>query len=267
MIPVTALSDYLYCPRKVYLRHVLKFIPPVREPVVKGKIKHDVFDAISKAEESLVLGIKPSDLGNLDGIYREAYKRLLENSISKFEEDIKKSELDKGQVFSDALQKFLDEASYRARFLREMIEKTGLLGHDLLNAMPVKQKSEISLYSPRLGLKGIIDRVEVFGDVHVPVELKTGSMPREGVWLNHKMQIASYILLLNEKMKSDHGFVEYLDYGVRRKIVMNPFLESEVRELIEKVNRVFSSDSIPGVCDNVNKCRSCNFQDKCSSNG
>lgn len=267
MIPVTALSEYLYCPRKVYLRHVLKFVPVVHEPVVKGKIKHDVFDAINKTEESLILGIKSSDLNNLDMIYKGVYENLLANSITKFEEDIRKSELDKERLFGEVLQKFLDEASYRAKILRGLIEKTGLVGQDLLSVMPVKQKSELFLSSQKLGLRGIIDKVEVLGDIHVPVELKTGPMPREGVWLNHKMQLASYILLLNEKLKSDHGFVDYLDYDVRRKIVMNPFLESEVKELIEKVCKVFESDSVPEVCDNANKCRSCNFRDKCSANG
>jgi len=263
MLPVTALSDYLYCPRKIYLRYVLKFVPVVREPVIKGKIKHDVFDAINKTEENLILNIKHSDIDKLDIIYKRAYEDLLEKSISKFEGDIKKAELDKEKVFNDSLRKFLDEASYRARTLLGIIKKTGLLGKDLLNALPVKHKSELFLSSSRLQIRGFIDKVEVMEDNHVPVELKTGSMPKEGVWPGHKIQLASYILLLSERFKSDHGFVEYLDHDVRRKIVMNPFLESEVRETINKVCNVLESDTIPEVCSNPNKCNSCSFKNRC----
>ncbi len=265
MIPVTALSDYLYCPRKIYLRYVLKFIPVVQEPVVKGKIKHDVFDAISKNEENIILNINPLDIGNIRVLYEQAYKDLLANSISKFEGEIAKAELDKEKLFNDSLKKFLDEAAYRANFLLGIIKQTGLFGKELLNALPVKQKSEIFLSSPKLRLKGIIDRVEEIEGLHVPIELKTGSMPREGVWPNHKIQLASYILLLNEKFKSDHGFVDYLDFSVRRKVIMNAFLESEVQDLIEKIHNLFESDVIPEACGNPNKCQSCSFKEKCFS--
>lgn len=264
MLSVTTLSDYLYCPRKSYLRYVLKFIPPILEPVVKGRIKHDVFDAISKNEESLILNIKPSDLSRVDVIYKQAYQDLLTESVSRFEKDIEKVGLTKEQVFNDSLKKFLDEASYKAKTLSCIIEKTGLFGEALLSYIP-RQKSELFLSSKRLRLKGVIDRVDVINDSHIPIELKTGSMPKEGVWPGHKIQLASYILLLNEKFKSNHGFVEYLDFGVQRKIVMNPFLESEVKDLVGEVFNVFESGDVPELCKNLNKCRACNFRNKCLS--
>lgn len=265
MLSVTTLADYLYCPRKIYLRYVLKFVPVARGPVVKGKIKHDVFDSINKTEENLILNIKPPDMSNLDIIYKQVYRDLLAKSISKFEGDIKKADLDKEDVFNDSLRKFLDEASYRARTLFEIIQRTGLFGKDLLNALPVKHESELFLSSSRLQLRGIIDRVEIMEDNYIPVELKTGSMPKGGVWPGHRIQLASYILLLGEKFKSDHGFIEYLDHNVRRKIVMNPFLENEVKDIISKVFNVLESDSVPEVCKNLNKCKACNFRNKCLS--
>ena len=265
MISVTVLSDYLYCPRKVYLRYVLKFVPIVRKAMIVGRVKHDVFDAINKNEEDLILNIKPSELENIESVYKQTFSNLLASSISKFESDIKDSGLDKERLFSDSLKKFLDEASYKAKTLKDFIQKTGLFGKDLLDAIPGKYKSELFLSSRKLRLKGIIDKVEVLGNVHVPVELKTGSMPQDGVWPGHRIQLASYILLLNEKFKSDHGFVDYLDYDVRRKIVMNPFLEDEVKELVGNVQDLLNSSEIPKICDNPNKCKSCNFKGSCFS--
>lgn len=263
MIPVTALSDFLYCPRKVYLRYVLKLIPVIGEPIIKGKIQHDVFDAINKTEENLILTIKPSDLNNIDALYANVYRELLAKSVSKFGEDIKKAELDKEQLFNNSLQKFLDEANYRAKNLLNVIKTTGLFGKDLLEVIPSKQKSELFLSSRKLKLRGVIDKVEILDDVYVPVELKTGPMPRDGVWPNHRIQLASYILLLNENFKSDYGFVEYLDSNVRRKVVMNPFLEDEVKSLVGEVCNVLDSGDMPKACDNANKCKSCNFKDRC----
>ncbi|MBM3199455.1 CRISPR-associated protein Cas4 [Candidatus Woesearchaeota archaeon] len=265
MLPVTILSDYLYCPRKVYLRHVMKLLPAVRKPTVQGKIRHDVFDAISKAEESLILSIKPENLENANVIYANAYKELLANSLSKFEEDIKKAEINKEQLFSESLKNFMVQASFNSKNIVELIRQTGLFGQDLINAIPTKQQSELFISSPTLRLKGIIDRVEIMGDSYIPVELKTGSMPRDGVWPNHKVQLAAYILLLKEKYVSDYGFLEYLDYGVRRKVVMNPFLEDEVKGVIDKVHSLVSSDNVPETCGNPNKCRSCDLRDRCQA--
>jgi len=238
-------------------------MPVVGEPIIRGKIQHDVFDAINKTEEGIILSIKPSDLDNINILYTNVYRDLLANSVSKFEGDIKKADLSKEKIFNDSLQKFLDEANYRAKNLLNIIKTTGLLGKDLLDVIPSKVKSELFLSSKTLRIRGVIDKVEILDDVHVPVELKTGPMPRDGVWPNHRIQLASYILLLNENFKSDHGFVEYLDYDVRRKVVMNPFLEDEVKSLVGEVCNVIESDNLPKACDNPNKCKSCNFKDRC----
>jgi len=267
MIPVTALSEYLYCPRKIYLRYVLKFKPVTKDFIIKGKLKHDVFDAANKAEQDLILNIKPSDLDNLSSIYKQAYTGLLNKSIDKFEHDIISASMDKRQLFEESLKKFLDVAAYRSKFLVNLIKQTGLYGQDLINALPVKVKSEIFLSSKRLGLRGVIDRVEMMDGFHVPVELKTGSMPRDGVWPGHRAQLASYILLLNERFNSNQGFIEYIDHNVRKKIVMNPFLEEEIKNLVNQVIDLCNSDTVPDVCSNPNKCKSCNLQNSCFSNG
>jgi len=46
--------------------------------------------------------------------------------------------------------------------------------------------SEQRIGSDKLQLKGIVDRIEVYENGYVPVELKTGKIPKEGVWPGHR---------------------------------------------------------------------------------
>ena len=113
-----------------------------------------------------------------------------------------------------------------------------------------------------LELSGMIDKVEKYKEGLVPVEMKTGSMPKEGVWPGHRIQLAAYALLLEEKSGKEikEGFVHYLDTNERRHIVMNPFLKDEVKELKNKVKELLSSTEHPEKTENEKKCLKCGIR-------
>ncbi|MFH0936158.1 MAG: hypothetical protein V1815_00575, partial [Candidatus Woesearchaeota archaeon] len=54
MITITSLCEFLYCPRKLYLKTTLKPEIPLTEKLVKGKIKHKIFEKISNVEEEII---------------------------------------------------------------------------------------------------------------------------------------------------------------------------------------------------------------------
>ena len=72
---------------------------------------------------------------------------------------------------------------------------------------------------------------------YVPIELKTGKMPKEGVWPGHRIQIAAYSMLIEEKFNTTvkEGFVRYLDSKETRHIAINPFMREEITNLIKEV--------------------------------
>lgn len=263
MISVTALSTYLYCSRKLYLLWVLKAIPKVKGETVLGKIKHEVFDSINKVEEKIIKGIEKSNIYNIGVVYEQIYQNILQDSFSKYESDIQEARLDKENVMQHTWPMFLEEARLRADNIFRFVEQNKVYGLELWNSLTPKILSETSLVSKKLRLKGVIDRIEVHDGHYTPVELKTGSMPRDGVWPSHRIQVASYILLLREKFRSEFGFVEYLDYGVKRKIAMNPFLEQEVTSLVSEVCALLESDQLPSVVNNKNKCAKCALRESC----
>ena len=101
--------------------------------------------------------------------------------------------------------------------------------------------------------------------VGFPVELKTGSCPKEGVWPGHKIQIAAYALLAQEHFNQQikEGFVHYLDHKERRHIAINPFLIDDIKDLIKKVEYTLKSKDLPETVQNTNKCKECGIKDIC----
>ncbi|MBU1704250.1 MAG: CRISPR-associated protein Cas4, partial [Nanoarchaeota archaeon] len=168
-------------------------------------------------------------------------------------------------LFMQVLPLIRNEAGTRSKQLFDFFSKHNVFGEELWQKLTPKILSEQKIDSPNLGLKGIIDQIEVYGEEYVPIELKTGKCPKEGVWPGHRIQVAAYALLIEDFFKKDvkEAFVNYLDSQERRQILMNQFLRLEVVGLIDKVKSLLSRYELPGLSGNENKCCMCSLKDKC----
>jgi len=265
MLSVTHLSTYLYCPRKLYLEQVLEFIPPPKDVLVRGTINHLMFDYLNKIDEQIVTSIKTSNLKEIFNIYKHNYSSLLKNIIKNNRLKIKEVKLNPLELFQESWGVFEQEALFRANNVYEFIKKYNIFGNELWEKLTPKYLTEIKLSSNKLGLRGIVDKIEINNDLLIPIELKTGSPPKQGVWPGHKIQLIAYLLLIKENFgkKVKHGFVEYITYQEKRHIVINPFSEQQVYDLVEEVNNLFSSKEAPSILENKNKCNACNLKEQC----
>lgn len=268
MLSVTALASYMYCSRKLYLERVLKIVEIPKDIMVKGSIKHSVYDRINKTEQMLVVSLKDSDIDSINSVYRKHYSALLRNAIIKNKRSLKMARLSPESVFSEIWPMFNSESLIRSGVIHDSITESGFRGEQLWENLVPKIKSEYRVSSENLGVRGIIDQLHVYPDRFLPFELKSGKAPTEGVWPGHKVQVGAYILLLEDIFKTHikRGFVRYLDSGESRQVVMNPFFKDELLNLIKKVNELLNSDKIPDYCKNENKCKSCSLKDTCYGN-
>lgn len=267
LVSVTSLSSYLYCPRKLFLQTVLCIEEPPKEAMLKGTIRHETYDSINKIEEYLVKGINEKmSFADLLNLYKTKHTELLQNAILKRKNELAAFNLDPNIIFNQTLPLVFNETTARAKNLHRFMSETNLLGSDLWNALVPKIKSEIRINSPKLRLKGVIDKAEFYDEkTIVPFELKTGKAPREGVWDGHRMQIGAYCLLLQEKFSTRvrKGYIHYLDSKEVRPVVMNPFLESEINETVSNVLDMQIKKSLPDFCENRNKCINCSSKEIC----
>ena len=134
-----------------------------------------------------------------------------------------------------------------------------------LEKLTPKITSEFHIVSEKLQLKGIIDQIEDYGNGVVPIELKTGSCPREGVWPGHRIQAGAYALMLEEMQGKPVGqaVVYYLDGNEKRNIVMNPFMREEIAGLVEEIQELLSNTLLPEYCCSMQKCAACGLRKEC----
>lgn len=268
-ISVTFLSSYLYCPRKLYFEQVLKIIKIPKEAIVKGAIRHETYEGINKAEESLVSLIKEEHTyEDIFNEYKKAYTKILTNVITKNTGLLKEAKLDFDQILNKTLPLILAEAEVRSKNVNFFSKKHKLYGKELWLKLTPKILSEVRVESETLGLKGVIDEIQRYENEFVPVELKTGKAPNTGVWEGHKVQIGAYMMLLLEKnsLKVKEGIVKYLDFGIERQIVLDPFLKKEIIELASKVRKLLSQKTLPPKTEQKNKCTACQLHEECGNN-
>jgi len=159
----------------------------------------------------------------------------------------------------------MEESVTRSKNVFDFILKNNVFGDELWQRLTPKILSELRVESEGLKLKGIIDQVHVYEQDYVPFELKTGRAPDSGVWPSHRIQIAAYSMLLQEKFNKPikEGFVFYLDTKEKRHIAMNPFMKDEVRQIVSEVIGLLESRNIPDFCNNENKCMKCGLKATC----
>lgn len=175
MIPVTALSEYIYCPRKCYISLVMGKEEPPKEVVLKGTIRHAIFDKINKVDESLVKDISaPMNYEEILSIYKKTYHELLMKVILNYKKDITALGLDQMELFQEMWSSFLSEAEIRTKTISDFIKEKKVYGKELWDSLTPKFLTEYKLLSAALNLTGVVDRIEIHNDKYIPVELKTG---------------------------------------------------------------------------------------------
>ena len=265
-ISVSTLSSYLYCPRKLFLQRILAVEEPPKESLVLGTLRHEIYDFINQAEEKIITSIKEkTQYVKLLTTYKSFYSKALRERIIKNKFRIKEVNLDIVDVFKRTWPLILDEAEIRAKNIFEIVQKYNVYGNELWSKLTPKIISEQRVESNILQLRGIVDRIEVYENGYVPIELKTGKVPKDGVWPGHRIQIVAYAMLLEEKFKTQvkEGFVNYLDAKETRQIAINPFMKEEIINLVKEVQELLKNQNIPNYCENKNKCTNCGLRETC----
>jgi CRISPR-associated exonuclease Cas4 len=265
-ISVSMLSTYVFCSRKLFLEKVLAQKEPIKESTVLGSLRHEIYDFINQSERKIVESIiKKLDYNDITSAYRKFYIKALREKIIKNKSRIKSVNLSLMEVFKTTSPLVLNEARARALNIFSCMQKYGVYGNELWEKVTPKLLSEIRIESEELQLYGIVDRIEIHENAYIPVELKTGKLPKDGIWPGHRIQLAAYALILEERYntKVKEGFIKYLDANQTRHIAINPFMKEEILKLVKEIQELIKTPEIPDYCRNRNKCVKCGLKETC----
>jgi CRISPR-associated protein Cas4 len=249
-ISVTDLSSYLFCPRLFYRERVMGMVR-LNAAMAIGSVRHNFHDLANKDEEQIILRLAaPGVSDETLAAYSDAYKRFVYDAIRRNFDLLSQFDIPEDEMAQKMMPLALAEAAERAGNVSSFAQRSLLSGKELWQALSPKIFSELKVKSTALKLKGVVDRIEISEGIVLPIELKTGKMPKEGVWPSHRVQAAAYMMLLQEKyqMPVQKAIVRYLDHHVDKPVSLNEYMELEVKELTEKVIELLKSELMPEPC-------------------
>jgi len=223
-----------------------------------GIAKHKVHELWAQVEERVVRDLAKGE--DIAAAFESELVPLAQRCVRVNKRALDKTGVPLTEAFTQVLavaRSAADESVSRiAPFVTGDLE-----GDDLWDALSPKRKCEYSIESKALGVKGRIDALEIYPDRIVPVELKSGSTPSDGVYDHHRMQVACYALALEEIFGTSvsEAVVHYVDGNARRSVVMNPFVREHVVEVAAKAHECLRSRELPKGCarDSCDACARC----------
>jgi CRISPR-associated exonuclease Cas4 len=118
------------------------------------------------------------------------------------------------------------------------------------------------LFSPRLGLRGLLDMVIRTKDEIIPVEFKNSE---KGPSLNHKYQLTAYALLLEDTYKCiiRRGFIHLIPLKKSLEIEVSPNMRKFTKEILYKIREMVIWQTLPKPTPYRERCVDCEFRKFC----
>ncbi|RJQ18683.1 Dna2/Cas4 domain-containing protein [Candidatus Woesearchaeota archaeon] len=247
LLSVSALSSFVQCPRQFFVQYIVGEEVRVNAAMAMGLVKHKFHELVSLREEEFVLQLKAGE--DVHSALAQKYGLLAREAVVKYVNSLRAVNVAVQDALARTIPLVQREAEEKARVLAPLIEK-GFLGEELWISLVPKVRTEYAVQSKKLGIKGRIDRLELYGSRLLPVELKSGRCPGEGVFEHHRIQAASYALLLEDVFGTHvpEAQVHYVDHAERRSVVMNPFTREWVVDVAAKVTGLKESREVPKGC-------------------
>lgn len=255
-ISVSDILLYINCPRRVYF-------------VSRG---FELFPEInaSRLERMLLkeLSLNYSEIVKKCSLNADTVCKELEAALNQACEDLP---LMFPKEFARTEKETLEEGNARARakipeITANLLKGLEEFGKDSMLAALSPVKTEPIIYSERLNLKGSPSKIVCFEGVNVPSIIRPGSCPVQGVWASDRVHVASLALLLEAESGKEipFAFVEYVSFGIIRKVVIRSSDRREVLKICRRVEKI-KAGFMPEKTEEK-FCPECTFSEHCVSN-
>lgn len=258
-VHVSALNQYSFCPRAVYLSQVLKLKPEPSLQKTKGILGHAIRKELSLRQGKLLGKVKTP--GEIKAILLKELENILGDIPHIYKEKLPSFD---PEIISEIRPQILKEIDLMEKKLCAMVEQLGM-EEALKEVTP--WKVEFFLKSETLQFSGRIDKVMKKSKTYLPIEIKTGE-PGDGVWEGDRLQTCAYVMLLEEKFqleKIPFGFVEYTQIQEKRPVMTTEQVRRRVLYTRDEIISILNEESIPDINSHgsENKCKTCDFREKC----
>ncbi|MHC1567237.1 MAG: CRISPR-associated protein Cas4 [Candidatus Syntropharchaeia archaeon] len=227
MIRASEIGIYLNCPRQVY------FISKGHRPEVQ-------LENIILREISLSL---PDDLEKIIQRIPREIPIVYKKEIGDVDPVILR------EVIFDMVNRLGNE-------WRERIENG-----EMFKMVPYKKECVIN--SEKLKLSGCVDKLFEIDEKLIPLLIKTGNCPDQGVWRKDRIQLTAYAILVEEEFDCsiERGFVEYIRNGEIRGVEIKRYDRRTVLQILKKIEKI-KKGALPERKE-ISLCNRCSFKEIC----
>jgi len=125
----------------------------------------------------------------------------------------------------------------------------------------------VPLFSARLGLKGIVDLIiQTYNDEYIPVDYKNMTSNKGRIWMDHKYQLTSYALLMEENFNTNvkRGFINYIPEKLILELEITSTMKTHVKRVLSRIKRIIQEEKLPQERVAKEKCTGgCGFKGLC----
>jgi CRISPR/Cas system-associated exonuclease Cas4 (RecB family) len=225
MISASELSAWNYCPRQIYFKRILGIKPERKEAMVKGTIKHEIF-------ERLVHSFKKT--GSFD------IEELIANALSKYAKDF--------EEFGTDVNSFRKELKWSF----EVLEKKIKAGH-----FPIPKFCEEWLESVDMEMKARVDAIFDQSGEWIVGDLKTSASD----FLGTRLQIGAGALLFEKHTNvrvNKIKIISHFDWA-EKEIHLTSELRNQIMQTRDDIHEMLENRKMPPISENPNKCKKCEF--------
>jgi len=261
MITVANIREYLYCPEKLNLK--FENLDITTEAQISGKISREAFKGFNDIVQRNLWCLNGEM--NIKEILNQLFKdlpALLDNVYNRYrDEGIE----DPSSMFEN-LKDDLRFNSWLMAIKAQKLLKEGMNGSEAVKILYPPSFIEFKIENNEVGLKGMIDKIEIIDGVYYPVLIQTNTPPLNGVWESDAIQTSAYAYLMEEEFNKSVpvGFVNYMKVGSKQPVVNSSILNNKFVEIFEKLTEMIYEGIKPEIRINANKCRSCEYSGICS---
>lgn len=266
IISVSDINTWLYCARKLFLIKVCNLKVPQNRNMAIGRIKHSILERFSKNEKEFVSNIKQDAEGiELVFMYEDFIKKTANSVFIDNMPLLDQFLIDKDDILKKTLRDFAEDIKLRIASIKSALA-AGFRAEEIWKNLDSMYISELRLESENLGLRGRVDRVQIYKDENaedsiIPYELKSRE---DRIFLSDELQLTAYAMLLEDfyKKQIKKGIVEV--GNKRQEIEITDKNKKEVLKIAEQIRNLSNPGSqVPPIQSNFNKCRFCEFREEC----
>ncbi|MBU7014736.1 MAG: PD-(D/E)XK nuclease family protein [Theionarchaea archaeon] len=252
MIQVTDLVMLRLCPYRFYLERIQKKKAPTTQEMYLGTVYHKIAEETVRRDSLIITelkeGCKPRQIFDL--LYVE-YCRVIRNVILRRKTKLRSLNID-AENLSQELREFYKEiAIQKALSVKRALEKR--------EEEVIVGNVEYRIEDAELELLGRVDRIEIHGDLLLPVEIKTVEKKRPT--FSEMLQLAGYALLLERERCTvvNKGIIEYP--STRIIVDIPDKFKENVVNLRDHALKILAGEVPEKV--RTDKCDRCQFFDVC----